>query len=1185
MAILKLQFFGNFAVYVHGNPISQFRSDKIRALLIYLAVESDRTHQREFLASLLWPDMPYADGLRNLRKSLSRLRKSLGQDVSEQLLFSTRQTLGLNRAEIDLDVLTFGQTLRQVATHTHTSIANCPECCQQLEMAVQKYTGEFLNGFMLTNNLDFSDWIVMHRERWHQRYLATLHTLTTVYIEQQKWQHSLVHAQQQVSVEPWREAAYCQLMQIYSGMGQLGEVTRQYEMCRQQLWQELGVAPSAQTKDLYEQLIQTAVSLAPRSPVPKARVNLPRQFTSFVGREQELTEIIGRLENPACALLTLFGPGGVGKTRVAVEVARQKAEQYRDGVIFVSLAAINDTADIVRTILDAVDLPRINKQSSQRQLLDFLKEKNLLLILDNFEHLLPGANVVVEILRGAPGVQVLITSRVALNLQAEWLYELGGLRLPIDKDEKNAVSYSAVQLFMTRLFQIGIERKPSPTEMAEIIRICQLVAGMPLAIELAASQSRLSSLPIVAADLARSMDAIQTEMIDVAARHRSMRTVFDYSWRSLSKQEKSVLMRLSVFAGGFSIEAAAEVAAASTAVLNSLRDKSFLHKTAVNRYDLHEVLRQYTRAKFVEAGLETAALRKHSQYYLDNLSRQGQRMVGPDGKAIMTAMQSDLANISQAWHNACTLGAVVDLQQSQFALSQMLYLRGLLRQGERMFAEGIAAVTPLLPSDLNQSHTHLLLAQLLNGHARFLLHQGQVNASEARAREALTVAQAGNFSQEEALAQLQLAVVYTDRSDYEAADVMYDEVEKILTDLVSQTGVNLWQIRHLQALNYKQRCDAFWEKGEFTQAKFYLEKAQNLDKENEDIRGEASCFHRQGVIARIQGAPDQAIYAFERSIALAQGAGYSRLQHLLKCSLALTYSDKGDNVTAQKFFREFYQSSREMGDTTSQLTGLINLGLVSARQGTFMEAKAYYEQALILAIQLQNKRNEGIILGNLGVVAMRMGDFAEAARLFADSLAVRLVINDRPGEMYSRYYLARLALYEGNYETALTESQKVLEMAKQTPVSNVDNLARTSLGHAYTKLERFDLAHSYYQEALEQWQKTGQKHLVIGPLSGLARIALLNGHLDRAIELCNIILEEAPALDLESTFEPFDIWLICLEILFATGDDRADSLLREVSDRLQARALSIPDPDRKSRFLQKIPAHYEIVRLMRETIG
>jgi tetratricopeptide (TPR) repeat protein len=509
----------------------------------------------------------------------------------------------------------------------------------------------------------------------------------------------------------------------------------------------------------------------------------------------------------------------------------------------------------------------------------------------------------------------------------------------------------------------------------------------------------------------------------------------------------------------------------------------------------------------------------------------------------------------------------------------MLHLRGLLAQGESAFERGVRAVRGLIPAGDSNSPTHLLLAQLLNGQARFLLNRGQPSRSEEKARAALTLARAGAFHLEEAHALMQIGITYGDRGEYELAHEMHDRADEILARLLAEGSADPWKTRNWRSTNYKQKSDAYWAIGSFEQVIRYVDQSLALDEMNRDVRGAASCYHRKGIVARIQGDYDRAVVFFEKSQSLASMAGYRRLQHLTQSSLALTYSDRGDNQRAEAYFQEFYQVSLEAGDRVSQLTALINLGLVAARAGDYLRAKAYYERGLSTSVSLDSLRNRGILLGNLGIIAMRLGDFDEAERLFADSLAARLSISDRTGEKYSRFYIARLALCRKAFDTVLEETRKVLDLSAGGTVRDVDNLARTAMGHALAALGRLEEAAACYREVIASWEKSGQSHLLPAPRSGLARIALLQGEVGRAVALCNEIITAAPELNLESTFEPFDIWLTCIEVLKAAGDPRAPEVLREIFHRLQERAEQLPAALIRDRFLNNIRAHREIVRL------
>jgi len=418
----------------------------------------------------------------------------------------------------------------------------------------------------------------------------------------------------------------------------------------------------------------------------------------------------------------------------------------------------------------------------------------------------------------------------------------------------------------------------------------------------------------------------------------------------------------------------------------------------------------------------------------------------------------------------------------------------------------------------------------------------------------------------------QMSNIYLDQSDYQTALALCDQTEAILSGLPTLSDRQTWKLQIVQSTNHKLRCNAYQAVGDFEQARIALEQAMALDRANEDLRGEASCFLRRGIIARIQGKLDLAISAFERSMTLAKLTGYSRLQYLLKNSMALTYSDKGDNKTAQLFLEAYYDTAWEAGDLKSQLTGLINLGLTCARQGAYIAARDYDEKGLALARQLRNRWSEGLLLGNLGVVMMRIGDLSAADGLFTESLAARLEINDLPGEMYSRVYLARLAVLTAELETAVSQSRRVLDICQETPVRDVDHLARTTLGHVLLRQGDLAGARRRYREAVAGWDRSGREHLLLSPLSGLARIALIEDDVEQALNYCERILRQAPERDLESTFEPFDIWLICLQVLFAAADERAVTTLRAVVDELRERAAQFAIPAQQEQFLQHNPA-------------
>ncbi|MBZ0303701.1 MAG: tetratricopeptide repeat protein [Anaerolineae bacterium] len=345
--------------------------------------------------------------------------------------------------------------------------------------------------------------------------------------------------------------------------------------------------------------------------------HLPFQPTSFIGRNDELSDIARILADPACRLLTLIGPGGIGKTRLALEVAANHQDAFADGVVFVALASATSPVQLLSALADSLDLSFGGSTDPQTQLLHYLRERHQLLVLDNFEHLLEAADLVNTIIQQCPALQILVTSRLRLDLQAEWLFDVEGLAYPQDLEPGEPGDYSAIQLFVQRASQVQSGVAFSETNQAHLLRICQQVAGIPLAIELAAAGLRSHSIDEIEQQIQGRLDSLSTSLRDVPARHRSMRAVFDHSWNLLSRPERTLFSRLAVFRGSFTAEAAAQVAGASIPALLSLVDQSLLRPSDEQRFFLLEPIREYALERLAAQGEAESIQRTHAIYFLE----------------------------------------------------------------------------------------------------------------------------------------------------------------------------------------------------------------------------------------------------------------------------------------------------------------------------------------------------------------------------------------------------------------------------------------------------------------------------------------------------------------------------------------------------------------------------------------
>lgn len=349
--------------------------------------------------------------------------------------------------------------------------------------------------------------------------------------------------------------------------------------------------------------------------------NLPSQATPFVGRVEERRELHKLLDRAEMGPVTVTGPGGMGKTRLALQVAAERVDRYDDGVYFVALAPLEDPEQLVPAVAEALSFSFYPGGEPREQLLTYLQNKQLLLVLDNFEHLTAAATLLAEITERCPRVRYLVTSRERLNLRGEQLYAIDGLQFPKHWEPAPQDHYSALHLFLESARRMQPDFVITPGNVRPVIRICELVGGMPLGLELAASWVRTLEPEEIAGEIAEGMDFLESELRDMPARHRSLHGVVDYSWRLLDDDERRLFRSIAVFQGGFDKTAARKVLGVGARPLLSLVDKSLLNRDSGGRYQLHEVVRAYAEERLAEEPELRAELREaHARYYIDAYS-------------------------------------------------------------------------------------------------------------------------------------------------------------------------------------------------------------------------------------------------------------------------------------------------------------------------------------------------------------------------------------------------------------------------------------------------------------------------------------------------------------------------------------------------------------------------------------
>jgi predicted ATPase len=442
------------------------------------------------------------------------------------------------------------------------------------------------------------------------------------------------------------------------------------------------------------------------TPTPEllpVRHNLPAQTTLLVGREAELAEFERLLTDSPTRLVTIVGPGGMGKTRISLEVASRFVAgasatkmAFPDGVIFVELAALNSVEQMITAVASAFGFAIERGLEPLQQIINFMSNKQLLLLLDNFEQLLlpdvNGAEAITAILQAAPDVKILVTSRQKLNLNSESVFALEGLAFPDWETAKDALSYSAVQLFVQSAQRVRYDFTLDDSVLHEIGRICRLTEGMPLGIVLAAAWIDMLSLAEIADEMEKDIDFLETEMGDLPPRQRSMRAVFDYSWALLSAKEQAVLARLSVFKGGFTREAAQAVTGASLRQLLRLVNKSLIQRDAGNgRFSIHELLRQMAEGKLHQSPDSHNTIRAYSDYFAQLIRIFWHDLLFLISPESMTVLNADRDNFRHAWIVSTQNGLTKNLTLMARPLLYFYSSIGLEKEAQSLFAKTIMA--------------------------------------------------------------------------------------------------------------------------------------------------------------------------------------------------------------------------------------------------------------------------------------------------------------------------------------------------------------------------------------------------------------------------------------------------------------------------------------------------------------
>ena len=724
------------------------------------------------------------------------------------------------------------------------------------------------------------------------------------------------------------------------------------------LAQHLEIAPDQRDLFLKVARQEKAVDTLGEQPVsaqPAARPasHLPLPPSPLIGREFELTEITLLVEDPKCRLLTLTGAGGIGKTRLALETASQRQAEFELGGIFINLTPLGGRDQIVTAIADALGIVLYSASDRSAQLINRLRDKEVLIVLDNFEHLLRDAACVAlprDLLAGAPLVKLLVTSREPLQLQSEWVFEVRGLPVPGINESNSLLSSSAVKLFVQRARQTRSGFELRPEDHAAVREICRLVDGMPLAIELAAAWTRTLTCAEIAREIQSNVNFLTTSSRDTTERHRSIRATFDHSWKLLSSEEQTVLQRISIFKGGFTREAAEYVAGANLSLLSALVSKSLLHRTEQGQYDLHELVRQYSLEYLKKNESEYIETQdRHSEYYSALLKERGDAFKGADQPAVGRELAAQLANLRQAWRWAGERGRALEVGQAADTLFWLYESRCDCREGVPLFGQ---VANRLVAGNTSTAETAsgpdemraITWARVMAYQGFFCLRQGLHPQSKDLLERSLSILRP-----------------MADSGSLEACDALSNTLA-----FLGMLTVSL---------------------GDYTMGNRFLNEGLEIKRANKDGWGIAFCLRQLGVLGFYQGAYDEADRLLNEGLEVSRALGNSwAIAYSLDFLSTAAYA-RGAYAEAEKLLREGLVLSQQVGDRFTTAYALNGLGLVKESLGEHAQAQQLMEDSLAIWREIGDLGSMAQSLNNLGNVFLAKNQPLEAEKCFREALS------------------------------------------------------------------------------------------------------------------------------------------------------------------------------------------------------
>lgn len=1086
----QIILFGSGQVLDSQQKSISIRSRKTLALLSYLAVEQAVPHRRDFLMGLLWPEMAEADARNNLRVTLANLRKVFAQ-ADSALILADRHTVHFNissphgladrgsdaLSDVWLDVYEFQRQRKRGAKGGY-------EGSESLARASALYQGEFLQGFHLEACEAFEEWLLITREQLYVHANEVQVQLINHYRATGDHAAAEKGIRRWLVLDPFQEEAHRQLMELLARNGRRQAALVQYENWRQLLKTEMGLSPSVEMVTLYQQIrdetlptfspatsspsnllnvgsseptqdvgsdghfgsnievdshlpsASNAQSLSAAQSVPPVlRHNLPQKLTPFIGRAQELQQLEERLSDPAYRLISLVGPGGIGKSRLAVEAATQQLSQYADGVFFVPLAEIQSAELIPAAVASALGLTlQRSAQTPAEQLFEILEEKHLLIILDNIEHLVDGAEVLLSLLQRAQNIVLLVTSREVLDVQAEDLFLLDGLPVPENASSIDAAQYASLQLFWDRACRLDKTFALDDQTLPSVIHICQLVDGLPLGIELAATWIRDWALDDIVAELTQGLDGLETTLRDISPQHHSLRAVFNTSWALLSPLEQKALAQLSIFRGGFTIEAAQATTVATRPLVTQLRNKSLLRSDGSRRYGIHPFVQQLARERLdqlAEPALpdapDTCLARQtvvnHARYYLSFLHQNEATMLGATPRSTAARIRHDIENVRQAWDSALESGLWCELTQGLMGFTLFFEWSGLYGEGISRLHSALDQVAVQLASRSKPNDAlQRLQVDLILAWTELMQSIGFHSDTDQKLEEALTLSKQLEYVFGEMCVYLALGRNRLNRADNETALVVFKQAYKLARreGFARHEGIILRNLGNV----WRQRSDyaAFEE---------HLQNALSIQRKIGHLSEVHTNLTWLGVYRELQGDIWGGRQFLEEALQLNDEIDMDQQAYILHSCMArsdaqLGYYDHALQQLAKT--ATFYQA---IDDAFHLIWNQLTIIAVHIEMEMYDSAVSLAHSALDLALQRDSHEHVASLQTLLGYAQCELQAFDEALSYFQQAAEAWQKINNEARLFEAKVGYAYVSFQLGNCTETQSEVDSIVSRMEE----------------------------------------------------------------------------------------------------------------------------------------------------------